>query len=160
MNKDKLKNKLFHVIFEAETPSGKLFDIILLISIVISVFCVMLETVHDIEIKYGKLLQILEWIFTILFTIEYFLRIWIVKKPSSYVFSFWGIVDLLAILPTYLMFIFDLHYLMIIRVIRLIRLYKIFHLSLYIRGGQTMLIALRSSMPKIVVFLSTVFVTV
>tara|TARA_B100000902_G_scaffold397426_1_gene461200 strand:+ start:9120 stop:9920 length:801 start_codon:yes stop_codon:yes gene_type:complete len=160
MNKDKLKNKLFHVIFEAETPSGKLFDIILLISIVISVFCVMLETVHDIEIKYGKLLQILEWIFTILFTIEYFLRIWIVKKPSSYVFSFWGIVDLLAILPTYLMFIFDLHYLMIIRVIRLIRLYKIFHLSLYIRGGQTMLIALRSSMPKIVVFLSTVILLV
>lgn len=160
MNNNKLKNKLYHIIFEAETPSGKLFDILLLISIVISVICVTLESVTEISVRYGTLLQIFEWIFTILFTIEYFLRIWIVKKPFKYIFSFMGIVDLLAILPTYLMFIFDLHFLMIIRVIRLIRLFRIFHLSSYIRGGQTMLIALRKSIPKIVVFLLTVILFV
>ena len=99
-----------------------------------------IESVTEISLKYGTLLQVFEWIFTILFTIEYFLRIWIVKKPIKYIFSFMGIVDFLAILPTYLMFIFDLHYLMIIRVIRLIRLFRIFHLSSYIRGGQTMII--------------------
>lgn len=156
MHNNILKNKLYHIIFEAETPNGKLFDIILLISIVLSVLCVLLESVTDIKLKYGTLLQVFEWIFTILFTIEYFLRIWIVQKPIKYIFSFMGIVDLLAILPTYLMFIFDLHYLMIIRVIRLIRLFRIFHLSSYIRGGQTMIIALRRSIPKIVVFLLTV----
>ena len=160
MNNNKLKNKLYHIIFEAETPSGKLFDILLLISIVISVICVTLESVTEISMRYGTLLQIFEWIFTILFTIEYFLRIWIVKKPLKYIFSFMGVVDFLAILPTYLMFIFDLHFLMIIRVIRLIRLFRIFHLSSYIRGGQTMLIALRKSIPKIVVFLLTVILFV
>lgn len=155
-NNNKLKNKLYHIIFEAETPDGKLFDVILLISIVLSVLCVSLESVTEISLKYGTLLQVFEWIFTILFTIEYFLRIWIVKKPIKYIFSFMGIVDFLAILPTYLMFIFDLHYLMIIRVVRLIRLFRIFHLSSYIRGGQTMIIALKRSIPKIVVFLLTV----
>jgi len=160
MNNNKLKNKLYHIIFEAETPNGKLFDILLLISIVLSVICVSLESVTEISVNHGTLLQIFEWIFTILFTIEYFLRIWIVRKPLKYIFSFMGIVDLLAILPTYLMFIFDLHFLMIIRVIRLIRLFRIFHLSSYVRGGQTMMIALRKSIPKIVVFLSTVILFV
>tara|TARA_B100001287_G_scaffold120818_1_gene101832 strand:+ start:2006 stop:2827 length:822 start_codon:yes stop_codon:yes gene_type:complete len=156
MRNTQLKNKLFHIIFEAETPNGKLFDVVLLITIVLSVICVSLESVIEIKNKYGLLLQIFEWIFTVLFTIEYFLRVWIVKKPIKYIFSFMGIVDLLAILPTYLMFIFDLHYLMVIRVVRLIRLFRILHLSSYIRGSQTMLIALRKSIPKIVVFLLTV----
>ena len=159
MNK-KLKNKLYQIIFEAETPSGKLFDVILLITIVCSVICVSLESVADISSKYGSILRTLEWIFTILFTIEYFLRIWIIKNPFKYIFSFMGIIDILAILPTYLLFIFNLQFLMIIRVVRLIRLFRIFHLSNYIRGGQTMLIALRRSLPKIIVFLLTVLLFV
>lgn len=160
MNNDKLKNKLYHIIFEAETPSGKLFDVLLLITIVFSVICVSLESVADISSKYGIILRTLEWMFTILFTIEYFLRIWIIKNPFKYIFSFMGIIDLLAILPTYLLFIFNLQFLMIIRVVRLIRLFRILHLSNYIRGGQTMLIALRRSLPKIVVFLLTVLLFV
>ena len=159
-NDIKLKNKLYQIIFEAETPNGKLFDVVLLITIVLSVICVSLESVDSISHKYGVLLRSLEWIFTILFTIEYFLRIWIIKNPFKYIFSFWGIVDFLAILPTYLLFIFNLQFLMIIRVIRLIRLFRILHLSSYIRGGQTMIIALRKSIPKIVVFLLTVLLFV
>ena len=155
-NKDRLKNKLYHIIFEAETPNGKLFDVLLLVTILISVICVALESVTEINASYGTILMVLEWIFTILFTVEYFLRIWIVKNPFKYIFSFWGIIDVLAILPSYLMFIVDLHFLMLIRVIRLIRLFRIFHLSSYIRGGRTMLIALRRSLPKIIVFLLTV----
>ena len=156
----KLKNKLYQIIFEAETPSGKLFDVLLLITIVCSVICVSLESVADISSKYGSILRTLEWIFTILFTIEYFLRIWIIKNPFKYIFSFMGIIDILAILPTYLLFIFNLQFLMIIRVVRLIRLFRILHLSNYIRGGQTMLIALRRSLPKIIVFLLTVLLFV
>ena len=159
-NNIKLKNKLYQIIFEAETPNGKMFDVILLISIVLSVICVSLESVDSISLKYGVLLRSLEWIFTILFTIEYFLRIWIIRNPFKYIFSFWGIVDFIAILPTYLLFIFNLQFLMIIRVIRLIRLFRILHLSSYIRGGQTMIIALRKSIPKIVVFLLTVLLFV
>ena len=156
----KLKNKLYQIIFEAETPSGKLFDVLLLITIVCSVICVSLESVADISSKYGSILRTLEWIFTILFTIEYFLRIWIIKNPFKYIFSFMGIIDIFAILPTYLLFIFNLQFLMIIRVVRLIRLFRILHLSNYIRGGQTMLIALRRSLPKIIVFLLTVLLFV
>ena len=159
-NNIKLKDKLYQIIFEAETPNGKLFDVVLLITIILSVICVSLESVDSISVKYGVLLRSLEWIFTILFTIEYFLRIWIIKNPFKYIFSFWGIVDFLAILPTYLLFIFNLQFLMIIRVIRLIRLFRILHLSSYIRGGQTMIIALRKSIPKIVVFLLTVLLFV
>ena len=159
-NDIKLKNKLYQIIFEAETPNGKLFDVVLLITIVLSVICVSLESVDSISLKYRVLLRSLEWIFTILFTIEYFLRIWIIKNPFKYIFSFWGVIDFLAILPTYLLFIFNLQFLMIIRVIRLIRLFRILHLSSYIRGGQTMIIALRKSIPKIVVFLLTVLLFV
>ena len=156
MKDNSLRNKIYHIVFEAETPKGKLFDVILLITIGLSVLSVILESVTKINLDYGYFLKSLEWFFTILFTIEYFVRIWIVRSPFKYIFSFMGIIDLLAIIPTYLMFILDLHSLIIIRVVRLIRLFRIFHLSTYIRGGQTMLIALRKSFPKIIVFLTSV----
>ena len=152
----RLQHRLHTIIYEADTQAGRLFDVLLLITILLSVFFVSLESIESVSNVYSEYLNTAEWIVTILFTIEYFLRIWIVKKPIKYIFSFMGIVDFLAILPTYLMFIFDLHYLMIIRVVRLIRLFRIFHLSSYIRGGQTMIIALKRSIPKIVVFLLTV----
>jgi len=160
MKEKSFKNKLYHIIFEAETPSGKLFDVLLLIIISSSVLCIILESVQVIKLEYLFLLQTLEWIFTIIFTIEYLIRIWIVRKPIKYIFSFMGLIDLLAIIPTYLMFIADLHHLTVIRSIRLIRLFRVFHLSPYVRGGQTMLIALRKSLPKIVVFLMSVVLLV
>jgi len=160
MKENSIKNKLYHIIFEAETPTGKLFDVVLLITIFLSVICVILESVVDIKSEYGDVLQNLEWFFTIVFTIEYFMRIYIVKKPIKYIFSFMGLVDLLAIIPTYLVFIADLHHLTIIRSIRLIRIFRIFHLSSYVRGGQTMLIALRRSLPKIIVFLMSIVLLV
>ena len=131
MQENTIKNKLYHIVFEAETPSGKLFDIILLIIIFLSVICVVLESVVDIRMQYGDVLETLEWVFTILFTIEYFTRIYIVKKPIKYIFSFMGLVDFLAIIPTYLLFIVDIHSFTIIRSIRLIRIFRIFHLSSY-----------------------------
>ena len=104
------RERLHQIIFEADTPKGKAFDIALLIAILLSVLVVMLESVESIHAEYGNLLLALEWIFTILFTIEYFLRIYSINKPLKYIFSTMGIIDLLAILPTYLIFTFpNLH---------------------------------------------------
>jgi len=158
--KNSFKNRLYHIIFEAETPSGILFDVFLLVFILISVLCVILESVVSINDQYGTILQQIEWFFTIAFTLEYFVRIYVVKNSFGYIFSFLGIVDLLAIIPTYLIFIADLHHLAIIRSIRLIRIFRILHLSPYVRGGQMMMISLRRAFPKIVVFLLSVLVLV
>ena len=160
MKENSIKNKLYHVIFEAETPAGKLFDIILLITIFISVTCVILESITNVNLKYGQILFQLEWIFTILFTIEYFIRIYIVNKPIKYIFSFMGLVDLLSIIPTYLIMIVDIHSFTVIRSIRLIRIFRIFHLSSYIMGGRRMMLALKQAFPKIIVFMLSVVILV
>jgi voltage-gated potassium channel len=155
------KNKLHEIIFEADTKQGKLFDVILLICIFLSVFGVMLDSVSSIHQDYGHILLIFEWIFTILFTIEYILRVIIINKPLKYVFSFMGIVDLLAIIPTYLVFLYPpIRFMVDIRVIRLIRIFRVFKLSRYLRGAHVMQIALRSSRPKIIVFLLSVILIV
>ena len=108
--------KMHEVIFEADTPAGKLFDVILIISIILSVIAVMLDSVTAINQKYGGLLYSIEWFFTLLFTIEYFLRLMSVGKPLSYARSFYGIVDLIAILPTYLSILFPgTQYLLVVR---------------------------------------------
>ena len=155
------RHKIHEIIFEADTFYGKLFDIVLLITIVSSVVAVMLESIDSIHQQYGDILRIFEWIVTILFTIEYFLRIYAVNKPLKYIFSFMGIIDLLAIIPTYLIFIFPAaHFFTVVRSIRLIRVFRVFKLSHYLRGAHTMQIALRSSRPKIVVFLLSVMILV
>ena len=155
------KERIHQIIFEADTPKGKTFDIILLIAILLSVLIVMLESVVSIKERYGDLLLTIEWVFTILFTIEYFLRIYSIKKPSKYIFSTMGIIDLLAVLPTYLIaFVPALHYLTVIRSIRLIRIFRVFKLSRYIRGAHTMQIGLRQAIPKIIVFLLSVLLLV
>ena len=118
------RERIHQIIFEADTPKGKAFDIALLIAILLSVLVVMLESVESIQQQYGSLLISLEWIFTILFTIEYFLRIYSINKPLKYIFSSMGIIDLLAILPTYLIFTFpNLHTLTVIRSVRICLLY-------------------------------------
>ena len=155
------RERLHQIIFEADTPKGKAFDIALLIAILLSVLVVMLESVESIHAEYGRLLLALEWIFTILFTIEYFLRIYSINKPLKYIFSTMGIIDLLAILPTYLIFTFpNLHTLTVIRSIRIIRIFRVFKLKRYIRGAYTMQIALRNAVPKIIVFLLSVLLLI
>ena len=160
-NTNAFRHKIHEIIFEADTFYGKLFDIVLLITIVSSVVAVMLESIDSIHQQYGDLLRIFEWIVTIFFTIEYFLRIYAVNRPLKYIFSFMGIIDLLAIIPTYLIFIFPAaHFFTVVRSIRLIRVFRVFKLSHYLRGAHTMQIALRSSRPKIIVFLFFVMILV
>ena len=155
------KEKLRSIIFGYDTKAGKQFDIILFIAITLSVIGVILSSDTEIDKKYGFLLNVIEWIFTILFTIEYILRIYSTKNKKRYIFSFMGIVDLLAIVPTYLMFIYPpIRYLLDIRIIRLIRIFRVFRLSNYLKGAYTMQIALRSSRPKIIVFLLSIGITV
>jgi voltage-gated potassium channel len=151
------RNKLHEVIFEADTPAGKLFDVILLWAILLSVTAVMLESVKSYNILFGKFFRIVEWVFTIAFTLEYIARTISVKKPLNYTFSFFGIIDLLAIIPTYLSLIFTgTHILLVIRGIRLLRIFRIFKLARYIRESRVIILALKASRYKITVFIGTV----
>lgn len=155
------RNKLHEIIFEADTPAGKLFDILLLLAILLSVVAVMLETVEAIGVDYGPQLRTLEWIFTILFTIEYVVRIICVKRPWKYVTSFYGIIDLLAVIPTYLsLVVAGTHSLIVIRAVRLLRVFRILKLARYLGEAAVLMRALRASKPKIIVFLGGVFTLV
>ena len=157
MNKERIRE----IIFGIKTTAGRRFDLFLLLAIIISVIGIIISSDVRIEEKYGHLLYIAEWIFTILFTIEYILRIYSAKNRKKYIFSFMGIVDLLAIIPTYMMFVYPpIKYLLDIRIIRLIRVFRVLKLTNYVRGAYTMQIALRSSRPKIVVFLLSVAIIV
>ena len=156
-----LKAKLYDIIFEADTPSGKFFDVNLMIVILISIFIVMLESVSSINITYGNYLHIAEWCITAIFTVEYILRIWVVKKPLKYIFSFYGIIDLLSILPTYLsLFMPGGQSLMVIRALRLLRVFRILKISRYTKESQSILRALKASRAKISVFLFAVIMIV
>ncbi|WP_421762748.1 ion transporter [Ekhidna sp.] len=153
-----LRQKLFVVVFGTETRTGKLFDIILLWAILLSVLSVMLESVKEIREAYDSLFFISEWFFTILFTIEYLLRIFITAEPKKYAFSFFGIVDLLATLPTYLtLFMAGGSYLVVIRSLRLLRIFRILKLGRYLREASVLSNALAASRYKIFVFLGAVF---
>ena len=152
-----LKEKLNEIVFGTETFAGKFFDIVLIGLIVISVFCIIIDSVPEFSQKYGNILKILEWFFTICFTLEYFLRIFIAEKPIKYVFSFFGLVDFISFIPTYLTLIIPgSHYLLIIRTLRLLRIFRILKLVQYVKQGELILTALRSSKNKIIVFLFTV----
>lgn len=149
-----VKEKLREIIFGYRTRPGKIFDIVLLAAIIISVIGVILDSDNKIHEKYGSLLLTAEWIFTIFFTIEYILRIYCSRSTNKYIFSSMGIIDLLSIIPTYLtVFYPPIGALMLIRIMRLLRIFRIFQLSKYLRGGHTMQLALRSSRPKIIVFI-------
>jgi len=157
----KIRSRLHEIIFEADTFEGKLFDVILLILIAISIIVVMFETVHGIDKDYHKWLVLIEWIVTILFTIEYIFRILTVFKPVKYIFSFFGIIDLLAILPTYIsLFIVGTQYLMIIRALRLLRMFRVLKMGNYVKQGKIITNSLRASIPKIMVFLYFVILAV
>jgi voltage-gated potassium channel len=124
---------LYEVIFEAETPAGRAFDIALLWAIVISVVAVMLESVKSIQVRYGRWLKAVEWGFTVLFTLEYLARMVAVRSPVRYMRSFLGIIDLLALLPSYLsLLLLGSQYFLAIRTIRLLRVFRIFKLTQYL----------------------------
>ncbi|MCB2213732.1 ion transporter [bacterium] len=151
------RNRLHVIIFGAETRAGKAFDLGLIASIVASVIAVMLDSVASIHNQYGFQLRVVEWFFTIAFSIEYLLRIISVRRPSRYIFSFYGLVDLLAILPTYIAVIFPAsHYLLVIRALRILRVFRVLKLVLYLKEGTIILTALRNSHRKITVFLFAV----
>ncbi len=156
-----LRKRLHEIIFEADTPTGKLFDVVLIAAIVTSVVVVMLESVQSVRAEYGTLLVNLEWFFTILFTVEYALRLICVRQPYRYASSFFGVIDLLAILPTYLSLIFPgTRYLLVIRLFRILRVFRILKLVNYLREIDTLTRALKASRRKIAVFLFTVLTSV
>jgi voltage-gated potassium channel len=151
------REQLHSIIFESDTPAGKAFDIALLVAITCSVLVVMLDSVRSINQQYGALLLMLEWFFTILFTIEYVLRLLAVRRPLAYSASFFGIVDLIALVPTYLSLLLPgTQYLLVVRVLRLLRMFRILRLTEYLQEGTILRRALWASRRKISVFLLTV----
>lgn len=151
------RNRLHEIIFEAETPAGKIFDVLLIVCIIVSIIVVMVDSVSHWQQSIGKLLLIAEWIFTILFTIEYLLRLVCIGRPIKYATSFFGVVDLLAIIPTYLgLFLPGTKYLLVVRVLRILRVFRVLKLVQYLDEADYLLAALRSSGRKIAVFLFAV----
>lgn len=150
---------LYEVIYEAETPQGKAFDVALLITILASIATVMLESVGSINQKYHSELDILEWIITILFSAEYILRVISTKKPLQYIFSFYGLIDFFSTIPKYLsLFFVGTHHLVALRALRLLRVFRILKLARFIGESNQFIQALKASRPKISVFLFFVLI--
>lgn len=157
MTEKGFKKKLHDIIFEADTPTGRAFDILLFFAIILSVVIVLLDSVESLNAKYGEWFTAIEWGLTILFTIEYLLRIYTVDRPWQYIFSFYGIIDFLAILPTYLsLFLFGTHYLAVVRILRLLRIFRVLKLMRFVGAADALSTALSSSRAKIIVFLEVI----
>ena len=155
------RQRLYIIIFQTDTPAGQRFDRWLLLTILASLVVVMLDSLSDVHDRYGQLLLNLEWAFTALFAIEYVVRLYCSPKPLRYAFSFYGLVDLLAVLPAVLALLFaDAQYLLIIRVIRMLRVFRVLKLSPYLRQANFLLTALRGSRQKIIVFFASIAILV
>jgi len=155
------RERLHEIIFEADTPAGKAFDIALVLSVVMSVVVVMLDSVAGIRHHHGTALTSLEWGFTVLFTVEYILRIFSVKRPAGYLFSFFGVIDLLAILPTWISLLLPGgHYLVTIRFLRILRIFRVLKLSGYVQEFNNLVGVLKASRKRILVFILTVLTIV
>lgn len=160
-DRNSLKGRIHNIIFEANTFWGKTFDVVLLVLIVFSIVILMLESVESINNKHRETFEVLEWVLTIVFTIEYVLRLYAVKKPMKYATSFYGVIDLLATLPSYLeIFFAGSHFFLIIRVMRLLRVFRIFKLVRFMDESNTLAYSLRKSWPKISYFLFFILLTV
>lgn len=158
-NKNSWRSKLHEIIYEADTPMGKFFDVILLVLILLSIVLVMLESIHEFDLKYHRLLYIGEWVITIFFTIEYIARVITVKKPTSYIFSFYGIIDFLSTIPLYLSFLLaGSSFLLSVRAFRLLRVFRILKITRYIGEATKLKKALINSRIKIFVFLFAVII--
>lgn len=161
LHNEELKQKIYSIVFESDTPKGKMFDIVLIASILLSVLLVILESMHIFPHSAYLVLRVLEYLLTLFFTVEYLARIYCLKQPRKYIFSFFGIVDLLATLPVYLsFFLHGSHYLLVIRAFRLIRIFRIFKLFTFINEGNLLLRSLWISAPKILIFFFFVLILV
>jgi voltage-gated potassium channel len=155
----KLRARLHEIVFEADTAAGKAFDLGVLVCIFASVAAVVLESVASVRSQFGGELRALEWFFTVLFTLEYLLRLCAVQRPLRYAFSFFGLVDLISVLPSYLsLFLEGSQTLLVVRALRLLRVFRVLKLGSFLGEAQVLLIALRASRAKITVFLGTVLV--
>lgn len=155
------KARLAHIVFEHDDRASRNFDVIVLILILGSVAVVILDSEPSINRKYHQILYILEWVFTILFTLEYSLRLWLSNKKWGYITSFYGVVDLLAIIPSYLsLFLLNTQFLVVIRGLRLLRVVRILKLGRYVKEGETLKSALRSSRTKIQLFVGSILTIV
>lgn len=158
---DHWRNNWYNIIFHADTQAGKTFDLFLLFLIIISVVVVMLDSMIPLHEDYGSILIGIEWVVTVLFTIEYIVRIVVAKRPWKYIFSYYGIIDFLAILPTYLsLIIAGSHYLVVVRILRLLRIFRILKLMRFVSASHLLSLSLKESRYKIMVFLGTVSVIV
>lgn len=161
MSRSSLQETIYVTIFGTHTPAGKTFDIALIVTILTSITVLMLGSVSSIGALWGKVFYWMEWGFTLVFTIEYLLRLYSSPKPAAYARSFYGIVDLLAILPTYLVFLFPTaHYLMVIRLLRVMRIFRVLKLMRYLQDSNLLLRSLLQSSRKILIFFTTVAVLV
>ncbi|MEB2783426.1 ion transporter [Algoriphagus persicinus] len=155
------KNRLAHIVFESDDWASKTFDIVLLFLILGSILVAILDSVASLHLQHGKLFLLLEWLFTILFTIEYALRIWLSRKPKGYIFSFFGMVDLMAILPAYLsILIVNSQLLTVVRALRLLRVIRILKLGRYIAEAEYLTKSLKASAHKIMIFIGFVLTIV
>lgn len=153
--------RLHEIVFEADTPEGRAFDVTLIAVITLSVVTVTLDSVRSINAEYGRPLRVAEWVFTGIFTVEYALRLIAVRRPLRYALSFYGVVDLLALLPSYVsLFVPEGRYLLVIRVLRLLRIFRVLKLGAFLVEGAVLAQALRASRHKISVFLATVLTLV
>jgi len=161
LHNESLKKKLYTIIFEADTKAGKLFDVLLMVFILLSVLVVIVESLEVVAVRFKLVFQILEYVFTGFFTLEYLVRVYCSPKPRKYIFSFFGIVDLLSTLPMYLGFIFSgARYLIIFRTFRLIRVFRVFKLFSFLSEGHLLLKSLHESSRKIIVFFLFVIILV
>lgn len=157
LQNEPLRQRIYRVIFKSDTIGGKRFDMALLVLILLSIISVFLESVPSFRASYGKWVHAAEWCFTVLFTIEYLMRIYSYPKPWRYILSFYGIIDLIAFLPTYLSLLFvGAQYLMVVRAFRLLRVFRILKLTRFMYEGRILGSALKASLYKIVVFLTSV----
>lgn len=155
------KAALFRVIFRSDTPAGQAFDVALIAAIGVSVAVVMMTTVESIEARHGRLLYGIEWFFTVLFTVEYFLRLYCVRDRGNYATSFFGVVDLLAVLPTYLgLILAGTAPMLVIRVLRILRLFRVMHMDRYVGEANLLLEVMRASWRKVLVFVYVVLTLV
>ncbi|MHC4552620.1 MAG: ion transporter [Planctomycetota bacterium] len=154
------RGRLYEIIFKADTPAGKAFDVVLIVCILLSVGVVMLESVRNIREQHAPLLRATEWVFTILFTIEYILRLYCVSNKLRYAKSFFGIIDLLSILPTYLIMIPSVRVLRVIRILRVLRVFRVLKLGNHMKQADLLRNALYASRQKIIVFLCFVLTLV
>ncbi len=156
-----LRLRLRRIMFESETPAGRRFALVLIITIILSVLTVMLDSVDAVRNNHGDLLYVLEWFFTLIFTIEYFLRLVCSARPLRYATSFFGIVDLFAIIPTYISLLLPgSQYLVVIRILRVLRVFRVLKLVQYLDAARMMVRAIRSSYRKVAIFAVTVMTAV